>query len=141
MDGIKLDLPAKLLNSPNEKVAAAAKRIFLVDPTPSPTKSIKKPTSVLVNKFGTVFSADIQEAAAAVLAMAPKRNLQDSPPTSIVSSSTKLSPTISNNELNTTQAPQFTAQKPITKPTTSSLPPLSPSMKKQAMNQERLRRR
>lgn len=80
MEGIKSEV-ARLLNSDNAQVAAAAKRFFFETETynnPSPQKkpSSSKTSSLLVGRFGTCIEADVQEAATCTVEkIAPIRNV------------------------------------------------------------------
>ena len=158
MDGVKSELATQLLNSPDEKVAAAAKRIFFeaepiveqrdqhdtVTATTNTNKINTTSTSLLIHKFGTSIPADIEEAAKAVVMMAPKNKHAAAPvetPLLTVATEEKQTSIQAEPVVSLTSHTLLKTSKPLS-PTVQStkLPPI-PVGKKFASSDERLQRR
>lgn len=142
MDAVHSNLAAQLLNSPDAKVAAAAKRIFL-EPESTPEQPSQSPSpnnhtsSILIQKFGTTVSDDIREAASAVVMMDPKKHNQfATEPTPIEQMENHI---VDNSLASKNSTPSTTNSQSTAYSTTS--PPLMKTGEKQNVNQDRLKRR
>ena len=139
MDAVHSNMAAQLLNSPDAKVAAAAKRIFLeAEPTPQqPRQSPDNHTpSILIQKFGTTISDDIREAASTVVMMDPKKFAAE--PTSIKQMENHI---VDNSLASKNSTPSTTNSKSTATSTTIPPPPPMKTGEKQTVNQDRLKRR
>lgn len=159
MDGIKSELATKLLNSPDAKVAAAAKRIFFeAEPideqrcqhdTVTPTKTTTNTnnttsSSLLIHKFGTTVPADIKEAAKTVVMMAPKHKHVDTPvetPSLALPIEEKQTSPQAESVVSLTSHTSLKTPKPLSPTIPSTILPPIPAGKKLASSDERLQRR